>query len=26
LNYEEDTVVIKGVERMLNQIKEENNF
>jgi hypothetical protein len=26
LNYEQDTVVIRGVERMLNQLKEENNF
>jgi TolA-binding protein len=26
LNYEQDTVVIGGVERMLNQLKEENNF
>jgi TolA-binding protein len=26
LNYEQDTVVISGVERMLNQLKEENNF
>ncbi|HKK39893.1 MAG TPA: hypothetical protein VJ949_10780 [Cryomorphaceae bacterium] len=26
LNYEEDTIVIQGVERMLDQLKEENNF
>lgn len=26
LNYEQDTVVIKGVERMLDQLNEENNF
>ncbi|MCZ4408581.1 hypothetical protein O3Q51_07165 [Cryomorphaceae bacterium 1068] len=26
LNYEQDTVVIRGVERMLDQLNEENNF
>jgi TolA-binding protein len=26
LNYEQDTVVIQGVERMLDQLIEENNF
>jgi TolA-binding protein len=26
LNYEQDTVVLRGVERMLDQLNEENNF